>query len=478
MTSVYFLRWGLFFSLLVSIACSDSVQRMTQKAVNASAHESIIEPQFLASDNFYGGSLLARPAVEMFYASRHYKPVWLNGATFYPQGDSLLNILHSAVYFGLLPSDYHLMQINVLAEKRNKSTFHYQDIAALDVLMTDALITIGHHIRYGRVQKDTLYRFNALPEIDSALTAMLIESVNRNNIREALEAAEPAHAAYRILKQDLKRKVDSLSAAQESEMTSILEHKIRQLAVNMEKWRWEDNVDGRYIFVNIPSFKLEIVQDDTTLFESNVVVGTTNTPTPQLDGLIKSFVLFPSWNVPRQIAIDELLPKIKNDTSYLEAHHYRVFDIGGNKVHPDSVDWSRYNTDNFPFQLQQSEGDYNALGIIKFVFQNDYNVYLHDTNAKRFFKKALRANSHGCVRVEKAIEMAQFLLSEGNPYCSPDDLEQYIEAGQQRLVCVNPIDLRIRYYTCEARKDGSVYFHPDVYSRDGQLMEALYCRSN
>lgn len=482
MRSVYFLRWLFAFSMLIPIACSDSVKRMTRSAAVVSKQELPAENWLssLLEDPAYLNhlQLSSPPSVKIFYALQHNRPVWTTGNGLTTPGDSLLKILHTIPYYGLLPEDYHTQQIATLIEK-NSTSENFSKLSELDILMTDALVSIGYHIRHGRIQKDSLYCSNTLPRIDTTLITAISKSVTRNNIARTLESLQPPGAFYKVLKQALKHKVDSLSLATTDSLHIKLEDEVRKLAVTMEQLRWEQQDSSqRYVLVNIPSFKLEVVERDSLLFESNVVVGTTETPTPTLDAVIKSFVLFPSWNVPRKIATQELLPKIRKDSSYLTTHHYRVYDTYGKRLHPDSINWDQYSTHKFPFLLQQSEGDHNALGIIKFVFANDYDVYLHDTNAKRFFQKESRAFSHGCVRVEKAIELAKFLIAESNRYCSPDDLKEYLATRTQRQVCVNPIDLRIRYYTCEARSDGSVAFHPDVYGLSGKLAEALYCRNN
>src|SRR5690606_27104899 len=112
---------------------------------------------------------------------------------------------------------------------------------------------------------------------------------------------------------------------------------------------------------------------------------TPETPTPKLDADIRSFIVYPYWNVPRQIAVEEILPKVKRDSLYLQRNHFQVVDVRGNLINPDSVKWSKYHVNNFPFMFQQTEGEHNALGIIKFPFYSEKNIYLHDTNTKRTF---------------------------------------------------------------------------------------------
>jgi murein L,D-transpeptidase YcbB/YkuD len=245
----------------------------------------------------------------------------------------------------------------------------------------------------------------------------------------------------------------------------------------MEQWRWEaTNTSQEYIMVNIPSFHLDVVNRDSVIFKTSVIVGTPLSQTPTFDARMVNMILYPYWNVPRDISTKELLPKIKRDSSYLANSQYRVLDMSGNVIAPELIDWSIHNVNNFPFMLQQTEGQHNALGIVKFNFVNPYNIYLHDTNAKGLFNEPNRTLSHGCIRVDRALELARLLVSRENRFCSVNDLQRFLKAEKQQQVSLDPIDLRIRYYTCHPRKDGQVQFYADVYGKNAILIDAIYCR--
>ena len=474
MTSLQF-RGTVLFSLILLAGCSDSVQQLAR--TQTAAHP---ESTILAMLN--GGiersplNLTSHCALDEFYAARKYYPVWIKNAKLTSLADSLLDVIHHSDYFGLIPQEYHVSQIDSLVLAFQSSPDDLALTAELDILMTDALFTIGYHIHYGRVQPSGASWVPRYTDADKKLIHVLEQSIHKNSIRRGLAVLEPAHAPYKILRRELQRKLDALFLAEDDSVKNLLNAQISELMINMEQWRLESkSFSGRYILVNIPSFKLEVKEHDTLVFESAVVVGTPQTPTPTLDSNIKSAVLFPYWNVPRDIATLELLPKIKRDSLYLQAHRYRVIDMTGNVLNPDSIDWKQYHVNNFPFMLQQEEGESNALGIIKFPFISDRPIYLHDTNAKRFFKRDLRAYSHGCVRVERALELAKYLAGETRV---ATDIDTYIQARQQQYVSLNPIDVYIRYYTCEAKQDGSVAFHQDVYDWNKGLRDAIYCRVN
>ncbi|HEX5168061.1 MAG TPA: L,D-transpeptidase family protein, partial [Cyclobacteriaceae bacterium] len=313
-----------------------------------------------------------------------------------------------------------------------------------------------------------------------SLWNVMSHAISKNHLGRGLEMLEPQNKFYHLLKNDLKTKLDSLPLVLTDSVSSAkLRQRIRHLCINMEQWRWEQMDFNRpYVLVNIPSFQLDVIDNDSLVFESNVVVGTPVSQTPTLDSKLVNMILYPYWNVPRDIATKELLPKIKSDSTYLLSNRYRVLDIQGREIHPDSIDWKAHHVNNFPFMIQQSEGEHNALGIVKFNFINDFNIYLHDTNAKRFFGYDKRAYSHGCIRVERALDLARFLVSRENPYASVNDYQRFLKAGKQQQVNIDPIELRIRYFTCHAGKDGVVRFFDDIYQKNASLMEALFCREN
>ena len=472
------LRWMAALSVLFVFACSDSV-RQIQITSTSPQPESIIQTLLSDTIPIEGENLYVRCALNEFYTSRHNSLMWFKKERLTPQGDSLLNIFQHASYYGLLPEDYHLSQITKLNEVKATKPSDAKTLARLDLLMTDGFLAMANHLRYGRIDKDRLVRKGIGLEIDSSLWHVINLAVSKNNLTSGLLSLEPRYSYYRLLKNDLKTKLDSLALGfTDSVVRTKLKYRVRDLSINMEQWRWEKvDYNKSYIMVNIPSFQLEVLDHDSMVFKSNIVVGTPYSQTPTLDARLINLVLYPYWNVPRDIATQELLPKIKSDSSYLFTNNYRVLDARGNQVHPDSIDWNTHHVNNFPFMLQQSEGEHNALGIIKFNFVNDYNVYLHDTNAKRFFESDKRAYSHGCVRVERALELANLLVKQENPFCSVRDLDKFIKARKQQQVTLKPMELLIRYYTCQPDENGKINFFDDVYGKNAPLMDALYCRS-
>lgn len=250
--------------------------------------------------------------------------------------------------------------------------------------------------------------------------------------------------------------------------------RIRQLELNMERRRWMDDDLGKfYILVNIADQELKVVKDGKTVHTARVVVGKPFTRTPVFSEKMKYIVLNPYWNVPPNIANNEYLPKLRRNPGVLKRERIRVFagnGDSGREVDPYSVNWSSFN--RMPYSLRQDSGAKNALGRVKFMFPNRFNVYLHDTPSKSLFERDLRVFSHGCVRVQNPLDLAELLLADQG--WSRERIDAQIAAGGQRIVNLKTqIPVHVTYMTAWANKDGSIHFRRDVYKRDEQLAQVL-----
>jgi len=255
------------------------------------------------------------------------------------------------------------------------------------------------------------------------------------------------------------------------------EERVRQIEVNLERWRWlPDTWAQRRIEVNIASFRLRLAQRNKTLLASRIIVGLPYRRTPVFSGLMTYVVINPYWNVPRSIAVREQLPRIKANPGYLEKHHLQVLEGWGKHmrvVNPASVDWQRLGPGHFPYHLRQTPGPDNALGRVKLMFPNRFNVYLHDTPARRLFTRTRRTFSHGCIRVQRILALAQLVLS-GNPGWDRQRLEQALASGHEQTVPLDhPLPVEVLYRTAWVNRDGSVQFRNDIYHRDAPVARAL-----
>jgi L,D-transpeptidase YcbB len=194
-------------------------------------------------------------------------------------------------------------------------------------------------------------------------------------------------------------------------------------------------------------------------------VGAIESPTPPITSVIECFTIYPYWYVPRKIAAEEYLPVIQKDTSFLTRNNFDVLDRKGRVLNQDSINWLKFHKNYFPVVLRQREGDENSLGIIKFLFDNPYAVYLHDTNAKRLFKSTRRAFSHGCIRMERAIDLAHLLVM-GCLKKKSRVVENVLSAKQRQTFNLSvPIPVYIRYFTAEV-VEGVFHQYEDIYGRD------------
>jgi len=253
--------------------------------------------------------------------------------------------------------------------------------------------------------------------------------------------------------------------------------RIEQLMINMERWRWIPNDLGlRYIVVNIADFSLTMVDEGRVRGTMRVVVGRNYRKTPVFSGTMTYLELNPFWNIPRRLAIEDVLPRARQDPGYLEAQGIRIFSGWSEDavlLSPYEVDWASLNVNYFPIRLQQAPGPRNALGRIKFMFPNRHAVYLHDTPAKGLFNAVSRSFSSGCIRVEDPASLAEFVL-EGTSGWDRRTIEKHLGDGEHRIVRLQrPIPIHLLYWTAWADADGTVFFREDIYGRDAPLMRAL-----
>lgn len=240
-----------------------------------------------------------------------------------------------------------------------------------------------------------------------------------------------------------------------------------QLMVNDDRLRaLARTLPATGIVVNIPAATAQLMIDGHVALTSRVIVGQPGWPTPLLESRIEGIVLNPYWNVPTRIARREILPKIATEPAYLAANHMRVLGgpNGAAEIPPSSVDWTQFFQRGY--RLRQDPGPDNPLGQLKFMFPNKYDVYLHDTPSRRSFERSDRALSHGCIRIDRAFDLAVRLLAD-DPAWTPDALRAVIDSGDTRsLKLVRPMPIRTVYITAWVAAGGSIQFRPDIYRRD------------
>ena len=271
---------------------------------------------------------------------------------------------------------------------------------------------------------------------------------------------------------DPNGKVDAATLA---ELDIPLEERIRQLRVNLERKRWMPaDLGPRHIAVNIPDYRLQLVQDGRQTLEMRVIVGKAQrNKTPVFSGEMTYLVLNPEWNIPRTIIAEEIKPALAKDSTYLQRKGMEVVRGWGRNlevVDASSLDLARLAPE---YRLRARPGVSNPLGQAKFMFPNRFNVYLHDTPTDRLFNASARAFSHGCIRLEKPIDLANAVLAD-NPKWTPDAVRDALASGASTTISLRePMPVHLYYLTAWVDESGTVQFRRDVYGYDSKVAAAL-----
>ena len=248
----------------------------------------------------------------------------------------------------------------------------------------------------------------------------------------------------------------------------------RKIAINMERLRWlPKDLGQRHVFVNQPAFEVRVMDHGQEAWHSRVIIGRPMTQTAAFHDQMETVVFNPSWGVPQSIMVNEYLPKLLRDPSYLDRQGFKVVDQRGKVVSSSAVSWGAYGN-KLPFSVQQPPGSDNALGELKFLFPNSHDIYMHDTPTRSLFKESVRAFSHGCVRVENPRDFAAVLL--GWDRAKVDTLTDTGLNDQVKLA--DPVPVHITYFTAWPDADGKIRYFDDIYGRDAAMYKALDVEQN
>ena len=509
---------------------SDSLRQ--DDGLSSLIKQRIIEWKFPSKINVRGERIYAAVLVESFYKGRTYLPAWSQNGLMV-QVEPLIRAVEDAYGDGLTPDYYHLSLIRSLVEKVGQELAPDPILLSdLDILLTDAFLALGCHLSAGCVNPVTIETEWFAKSLKVDVSAVLEQALKKKQIREALMGLRPqkdiydrlrlALAWYRVLlskgewqlistgpslkkgsKSDrvveLRKRLTASGDLPTDEGTvsdvfdekveqSIivfqkchglecdgivgrntfnalnvpLKQRIRQMELNMERLRWIlGNIEERFIVVNIANFQLDVIENDKSILSMKVVVGKPYQRTPIFTSKMTYIVINPAWNIPDSIARKEILKKIEKNPNYLAEQNIKVL---------EEVKGSRKG---LPYRFRQEPGPLNPLGTIKFMFPNEYDVYLHDTSAKRLFSENVRTFSHGCTRIEKPLELAEYLFRD-DPRWSRKELVAAIEKGTEQTVMIpHPVNVHFLYLTAWVDESGSVQFRNDVYGRDKSLDDAL-----
>jgi L,D-transpeptidase YcbB len=251
--------------------------------------------------------------------------------------------------------------------------------------------------------------------------------------------------------------------------------RLESVVVAMERLRWMNGLPlgKRHVWVNLPDFSAKIVDDGKVTFETVTVVGMNQADrrSPEFSDQMEFMVINPTWNVPRSITVKEYLPMLQRNPNAVG--HLKIVDRRGRVVDRASADFSQYNARNFPFSISQPPSDGNALGLVKFMFPNKWNIYLHDTPSKSLFGKEIRAYSHGCIRLGEPFDFAYALLAPQSDDPVGEFKAHLKTRSENSLLLKEPVPVHIVYFTAWPTAKGRIEYRRDVYGRDGRIFDAL-----
>ncbi len=259
-----------------------------------------------------------------------------------------------------------------------------------------------------------------------------------------------------------------------AEINRPLESRLQAVIVAMERERWLNTERGaRHVLVNIVDFSAKIIDNDKVTFETRSVVGADKDDqrTPEFSDVMEFMVINPSWNVPRSITVKEYLPMMQRNPN--AAGHLKITDGNGRVIPRNQINFGAYSAKTFPFNMKQPPSDGNALGLVKFMFPNQYNIYLHDTPSKDLFNREVRAFSHGCIRLHQPFDFAYALLAKQS--ADPVGLFQArLKTGEENAITLEqPVPVHLIYRTAFTDAKGGLHFRRDVYGRDARIWDAL-----
>ena len=249
-----------------------------------------------------------------------------------------------------------------------------------------------------------------------------------------------------------------------------VETRMRQIALNMDRLRWlSDDMGRNYIFVNIADFSLEVMEDERLVMVMRIIAGKDEQRSCVLSAKMTYLELNPFWRVPDSIAAKEILPQVKKEPGYLAQKNIKVFKDwkdNAKEMDPSLIKWSRVRASNLGYKFRQDPGPLNPLGRIKFIFPNECEIYLHDTPARHLFGRTRRDLSHGCIRVEKPVELATYLLRNKETWIQKKILAEIKKGKRQVVMLPEPVNVHIFYGTVWVDRDGVLQFRDDIYHAD------------
>lgn len=422
------------------------------------------------------------------YEARKGEPIWVG-----PKGPSadavkLAAEIRNADAWGLRASAFDVPKIE-------KASVDGPDLARdaladLEVRLSAAALKYARHARGGRVEPTALTPFLDRKSQVYEPASVLAQIATAADPGEYLRGLHPRHPQFVALRQKYlamrKGGVVETAAPAPSETAKGDGSKakaksaapdapasVQRLLANMEQWRWmPDDLGSYHVWVNVPEYLIRVVRDGKVVHTERVVVGKLDTQTPIFSDEMEQVIFHPFWGVPDSIKTGEILPSLRGSGAVLAKHNLRI-QSGGRDIDPKSVDWSK--TDIRKFHVYQPPGGDNVLGVVKFRFPNKHDVYMHDTPSKSLFKSAVRTFSHGCMRVQDPVKLAELLLAEDKKM-SPEKVRGFTQkeaAPNNQINLSRRIPVHVTYFTASVEPSGKVVTYRDVYGHEERVTLGL-----
>ncbi|WMN11127.1 L,D-transpeptidase family protein [Marivirga salinae] len=252
------------------------------------------------------------------------------------------------------------------------------------------------------------------------------------------------------------------------------EDRINQIIINLDRCRWlPKELGSKYIMVNLPAYELELVVDSKVEFEMKVAVGKPFRQSPVFSSKMTYMVFNPYWTVPPTILYQDMIPAQAKNANHLKNLNIKVLNSQGAELDPAAIDWKSFKGSGFPYTLRQEPGKNNALGQVKFIYPNPYNVYMHDTNHKELFRQPDRALSSGCIRLSEPLVLAKYLLETDKNWKEEKMMEILKTSQNYTVILSQPYQVHLQYWTAFVDEQGTMNFRKDIYNRDTKVLKAL-----
>lgn len=302
---------------------------------------------------------------------------------------------------------------------------------------------------------------------------LVTKDLNKNDIGNSTQFDDKLFDAVLAFQKRHNLETDgNIGKATIAAMNISVDDRIDQIKVNMERWRWlPQEFSNYYLKVNIANFSVDIYKNGVNERHHKVVVGKNYRRTPVFSSKLSYLVLNPTWTVPPGIINGDIIPAVKKDITYLKKKNLTVYDSKGNIIDPSSADWNSSAAKSYTYR--QPAGSDNALGAVKFMFPNSFNVYLHDTPSKDLFEKTERSFSSGCIRVQDPLILAEFLLNDNANWNLDKIQKQIVSKKTLTIPLKEQPDIYILYWTAWTNEAGVFQFRKDIYARDSAVSKAL-----